>query len=202
MKTTLTLILALLAAPALAASDEDTGSVVSVQNREYRMNHELTVGAGFLPLDAFYKGVTARVGYTYHFNDHFGWQVGRASLSKNISTGLRKQLERDFGLLTTDYSEVEWVVGSDLVWTPLYGKTTFMNMALLYLELYVVAGGSGVKIQSGVQPAVDVGMGLRFFATERVSLRIEGSNHFVMGKKKFNVVDLNVGFAFNFGTLH
>jgi outer membrane beta-barrel protein len=196
---TIALCSVLLAAAAHADSDDSPGRVVSIQNREYRLSHELSIAAGFLPLDAFYKGVTARVGYTYHFGDHFAWQLGRASVSKNTSTGLRKQLERDFGLLTTDFDEVQWIVGSDLVWAPFYGKTTFMNLGLVYLELYFLGGGSGVKVQTGVLPAVSAGMGFRFFATKSLSIRIEGQEHYVFSKKKFSVVDLDVALAVNFG---
>lgn len=190
---------------ASAGPDDSPGRVSVVQNRLYRMKHELTLGGGVLPLDAFYKGVVGKVGYTFHFNDHFGWQVGRMTLSRSIYTNLRRQLERDFGVLTTDFDEVQWLMGSDLIWSPLYGKTTFMNLTLLYLQLFVTAGGSGLSIKTGpntsVQPAFTLGGGLRFFATERFSVRVDVSNHFVMGKKKFNVLDLQAGLAINLGSL-
>src|SRR5882757_5080835 len=94
------LALALLVPLVAAADDENPARVSVVQRRQYTLHHELQVSAGFLPLDAFYKGVTVNVGYTYHFNDHFAWRVLRGSLDKTIDTGLTTQLKQQFGLLT------------------------------------------------------------------------------------------------------
>ena len=44
-------------------------------------------------------------------------------------------------------------------------------------------------------------MGLRFFATNRLSLKIEGSNHVTLSNKGvLNVVDLGASLAINFGS--
>ena len=171
-----------------------------IQKRQYTLRHEIQVSGGFLPLDAFYKGITANVGYTYHFNDHFAWRVGRFAYDKTFDTGLKKQLENQFGVLTTDFPEVQWMAGSDLVWSPFYGKTAFMNAVVLHLALFLLLGADAVKTQTEVLPAVNFGGGIRFFITEWLSLKLEAENHFVVGKKSFNVVDLQVALAVNLGS--
>src|SRR5579872_5200332 len=99
---------------ALAQAEElqNPGSVLAVQERTYRMNHELTLGIGVLPLDAFYKGLTAQVSYTFHFTDTFAWQVGRFTYSYDVDTGLKSQLLTQYGVLPTQFSEVQWIAGS------------------------------------------------------------------------------------------
>ena len=67
--------------------------VLAVQDRTYRMNSELMLGIGVLPLDAFYKGLSGEVSYTYHFSDSFAWQIGRFLYSYNVATGLQNQLD-------------------------------------------------------------------------------------------------------------
>lgn len=190
---------ATLLAPLAALADDEPASYQAIQRRQYQMSHELKLGPGYLPLDAFYKGVTANVGYVYHFNDHFAWQVGRMTLSRSINTGLRKQIERSFGLLTTEFPEVQWIAGSDLLVSPIYGKTALFNSVVVHLQMYLLAGGSGVKTQIEVAPALSVGAGVRFFIAQWISLRLEASNHAVIGTQKFNVVDLQGSVAFNLG---
>ncbi len=184
---------------AFAADDESPARVSVIQRRQYTLRHEISVSGGFLPLDAFYKGVTANVSYTFHFNDHFAWRVARGTYDAVIDTGLKKQLQQQFGVLTTDYPQVQWMAGSDLIWNALYGKTAFMNALVLHLSLYLVLGGDAVKTQTEVLPAVNFGGGIRFFLTEWLSMKVEATNHFVVGKKQFNVVDLQLALAANLG---
>jgi outer membrane beta-barrel protein len=192
-------VLCLPSAAVAADDDESPARVQVVQKRQYSMKHELTVAAGFLPLDAFYKGVTVNLAYTYHFVDAFAWRVARGTLSRNLDTGLRTQLQSAYGVQTTDFPEVAWMLGSDVMWNAFYGKQAFMNLAVLHMALFFVLGGDAVKTQTEVRPAINFGGGLRFFASDWLSIRVEGTNHFVVGKKAFNVVDLQLGLAVNLG---
>lgn len=203
------LIAASIAAPSRAWADEENPAAVQVvQRRQYELRHELTVSAGFLPLDAFYKGVTANVGYTYHFNPHFAWRVARGTFVQSMSTGLRKQVETLYGLQVTDSPEARWIIGSELMWNAFYGKTTFMNLAVLRGSIFFLLGGDLVLAESGTKsgtkslalPAVSVGGGLRVFATTWLSFRLEIINHFVISTPTFNVVDLQLAAAVNLGS--
>jgi len=200
-------LLALLA-PALALAQaeeiENPGTINAVQERKYRLQHELNVGVGVMPLDAFYKGVLGTVGYTYHFSDTFGWQVGRGAYSYNVSTGLRDQLERDFGVVPTALDEVQWMVGSDAVWSPFYGKFSWLNRRVLHFAGYLVAGGTVVKLNRGqvpFRPALNLGVGARLFSTEHVSFRLDVTNNVVFkgGTGILNVPTIQLSLALNFG---
>lgn len=179
---------------------ENPGTVSAVQERNFRMNHELTLGLGVLPLDAFYKGLSVQLGYTYHFNDSFAWQVARGLYSYNLNTGLRNQLERDFAVLPTQFPEVQYMVGSDLVWTPLYGKGAILNRKVAWFEGFVVLGASALRISEvGFRPAVNVGVGARLFTTKYVSFRFDATNNFVVSDRLLNVPTLQLSAALNFG---
>lgn len=193
-------------ARAQAEALENPGAVSAVQERMYRMNHELTLGVGVLPADAFYKGLTAGVGYTYHFSDSFAWQVGRGSYSYNLKTGLREQLERDFGVAPTANAfqdEVQWMVGSDLMWSPFYGKLAFRNSKVLHFEAFLIGGGSVLKLNrtDGFRPAANVGIGLRLFSSNTVSFRLDVTNNIVFAEatRIINVPVFQLSTALNFG---
>ncbi len=184
---------------------ENPGTVSAVQERKYRMQHELSLGVGVLPLDAFYKGLTAQVAYTYHFTDYFAWQVGRGAYSYNVSTGLRQQLERDFSVLPTAFEEVNWMVGSDLVWSPLYGKSSWLNNSVAHFEGWLLLGATVLKLTGGegklggFRPAVNLGIGFRLFMSKHVSLRLDVTNNIVILDRVFNVPTLQLAGALNLG---
>lgn len=193
-------VLVLLAGPRPSLAEEENPAAVQVvQRRQFQLKHELTVSAGFLPLDAFYKAITGNVAYTYHFSQNFAWRIARGTFSQPFSTGLRKQIQEQYKLQVTDFPEVHWMLGSDLVWNALYGKMAFMNSALLHGGLYFFVGGDLVLTQNGAGPGIAAGGGLRLFVTDWLSVRIEALDHFVIAKSPFNVVDLQIAMAVNLG---
>lgn len=178
---------------------ENPGQVSAVQERLYRMNHELNLGVGVLPLDAFYKGVAAQVSYTYHFSDAFSWQVGRGTYSQPFDTGLREQLERDFGVQPTVFEEVRWMAGSDLVWSPFYGKLAVMNAKVLHFSGHLTAGATLLGMNVGLRPGVALGAGLRVYQSRWVSFRLDAVDNIVISDRVFHVPTIFLSTALNFG---
>lgn len=185
---------------------ENPGSVAAIQDRAYRMQHELGLSVGVLPLDAFTKGLYAQVGYTVHFSDTFAWTVGRGAYSYAVNTGLRDQLQRDFGVLPTnaDFDAVQFFVGSDIMWTPLYGKVSVLNRSVLHGELFLLLGGTLFKFTQTFRPGVNLGGGVRLFASQWVSFRLDVTDNIVLpigasAKSIMNVMTLTLTLAINFG---
>nr|WP_236673681.1 outer membrane beta-barrel domain-containing protein [Comamonas sp. JC664] len=164
------------------------------------------LGVGVLPANAYYKGLVGTVGYTYHFNDTFAWQVGRGTYSYNLQTSLRRQLERDFNTspnAAAFQDQVQWMVGSDLIWSPLYGKMAFLNASVLHVEAFLLGGGTVVKLDrdGGFRPGVNVGLGVRLFTGKTLSLRLDVTNNavFTGPSRVIQVPQIQFGTAFNFG---
>lgn len=194
------LVLASTVAVAQTEELENPGRIAAIQERAYRMNHELDVSFLLLPLDAFYKGIAAQVSYTYHFTDSFAWTVGRGGYSYNLNTGLREQLERDFGVQPTTFDEVNYFVGSDVLWKPFYGKSAVLNRWVLHYEAHLIGGGAVLKFtQSGFRPGVNLGAGVRVFQNKWVSYRLDFTNTVVISDKPSNVVTIALSLALNFG---
>ena len=65
----------LAASPAWAQDDLDEEQVAAyaVQSRLFRLGGELRVEAGFLPINAFNKGLTVGGSFTYHFSNSWAW---------------------------------------------------------------------------------------------------------------------------------
>jgi outer membrane beta-barrel protein len=199
------MVVAPLTARAQAEALENPGSVSAIQDRAYRMQHELDLSVGVLPLDAFYKGLYAQVGYTFHFSDDFAWQIGRGAYVYSARTGLREQLERDFGVLPTTFEEVQFFVGSDLMWKPFYGKLAVLNRSVVHGEVFFLLGASLFKFTNSWRPGVNVGGGARVFASKYVSFRLDVTDTIVIptggaGNGLLNVMTMTLSLAINFGS--
>lgn len=192
-------LLASTAAFAQTSELENPGSVAAIQDREFRLSNELNLAVGMLPLDAFTKQVYAQVSYVFHFTDSFAWQVGRGAYGYNWSTGLKAELERQYGVLPTTIDVVQFFVGSDLMFKPFYGKTAVLNKLVLYYEAYLLLGVTVFKYTNAFRPAVNVGGGVRLFQNKYVSYRLEVTDNVVLKEKPEQVLQLNLMLALNFG---
>lgn len=199
--------LCLLACTTALAQTEDLespGTVSAVQDRAYRLQHELDLSVGVLPLDAFYKGLYAQVSYTAHFSDSFAWQVGRAAYSYAAKTGLREQLERDFAVLPTAFEEVQFFFGTDLIWKPFYGKFSVLNKSVVHAEVFLLLGATLFKFTNAFRPGVNFGGGIRIFLSRNVSFRLDVTDNVVIpiggGSTTFsNVMTMTLSLGINFG---
>ncbi|MCA9665869.1 MAG: outer membrane beta-barrel domain-containing protein [Myxococcales bacterium] len=134
--------------------DDDTDSLdeqddlPAVQNRLYRNQHEFSVGAGVLPIDAFYKGFSVSGGYGWHITDLFAVE-GRFYYMFNFKTSLREDLENNFNIPTSRFDELRWYGQLGLLFKPLYGKLSLLNDSLVYGELYFSVHAAVAQMEGG-----------------------------------------------------
>lgn len=79
-----------------------------------------------------------------------------------------------------------WSAMADLEWSPFYGKVSFLN-SILHLDAYAIGGGGVVYSQTsaarnedgspdpsrtGVKPAFDLGVGMRFVAKDFLAVNV------------------------------
>lgn len=205
------LLTILLLSPFLASAQtsdlENPGSVSAIQNRAYSMSFEFDpLVIGTMPLDAFYKSYYLAGAVSVHFTDYLAWQVARGGYSFNVTTGLRDQLERDFAVLPTQFDEINWFVGTDLMLSPFYGKTAVLNTWVIHYEAYFLIGASLFKYSvGGFTPGIHLGGGLRLFQNKYVSYRLDVSDDAVLtgigaGRVKLGqVIQIQLMLALNFG---
>lgn len=204
MKKALWLVICLSSIPAMAQYEDiqNPGTVSAVQERLYRMNHELSFSVGVLPLDAFYKGLMLQVGYTAHFTDTFAWQVGRGFYSINFATGLKNQLITSFGASPVDFDEVQYGVGSDVIWSPIYGKISWLNNSVSHFEIFGILGATVMRLsRAGFRPAINIGIGGRIFTSKVVSFRLDVTDNVVVAPDRafLNVPTISLSGSLNFG---
>jgi outer membrane beta-barrel protein len=181
---------------------DDTGKVEAIQNRLYRMGQEIEVSVGFLPEDAFYKGIAAEGSYTLHFSDFIGWEIVRAGYSFNYDTSLKSQL-LSLGAQPTAFPETQLFLTSSIIWSPMYFKAALFNSSVVHGEFYGLLGGGAFEQANGQSkdwvPSADIGLGGRIFLSQVISLRLEVRENLLISSSLTSVIDINLGLSFNFG---
>ncbi|MBW1810490.1 MAG: outer membrane beta-barrel domain-containing protein [Deltaproteobacteria bacterium] len=194
-------LIALQAPSALALeADLDQGKVFAIQNRDYRMNHEFSVSMAFLPLDAFYKFFAISGHYVLHFNDLWAWEAIHFSFAKylDIDTGLKKQMNDDWDVSATDTPKIDYFIDTNLMIKPMYGKVALFDNWVIYVETYFLIGIGAEKFQTAWFPAANLGVGLRIFITDTISLKLEAREYLYLEEGGVDsTLYLGLGFCYN-----
>jgi outer membrane beta-barrel protein len=184
----------LFATPALGQEEEESAQAyesMAVQNRLYSQTGEFSAFVGMLPLDAFTKGLTLSGAYTQHFSDLIGWEIVHAFYSFHLHTGLWDDLEV-YDLKPTPFEVLEnTLLTTNLVLTPIYWKGSWLNNSLLHGEMMIFAGGGYGWFTRSKRVAVDLGLGVRFYASRVFSFRLEVRHHIFFNSSIFEELDLH-----------
>ncbi|MEL7368142.1 MAG: outer membrane beta-barrel domain-containing protein [Myxococcota bacterium] len=190
-------------ARAQAQLDElNSGRVVSVQDRPYRMVHEFTASVGVLPVDAFYTGLSLGGSYTLHFNDLIAWEAISFHYSGNVDSGLESELADRWSVLPDGEPELEYLAGTNAIFTPLIGKFSFFNDSIVHVATFLSLGGGLAKFNDGFRPMGSIGPGIRLFFGDVVSTRLDLRN--IIAADAPDGIDyilhVTLSVSFNFGS--
>jgi outer membrane beta-barrel protein len=201
MKLAVSLLAIALLSPLAAAAEEsqEAGRLVAIQQRKFRMAHELEIGGMFEPLDAFSKGIGAEGAYVLHLDDTWSWEVVRAGYVARIDTSLRTQLLRDFGVDPTAFESLQYYASSSAIFAPLYGKFALRNASLVHLEMFLTAGGAFGHFTTLYAAGPELGVGARLFLSQTMSVRLDARDAFFIARKKENVLFFSLGLSINLG---
>ncbi|HKD40663.1 MAG TPA: outer membrane beta-barrel domain-containing protein [Myxococcaceae bacterium] len=154
--------------------------VKSVQRKVYLKKHrfELAPSVSTSVNDPYYSKYALNIRGAYYLADtlalagRFSWMgVFGSSVypSDDARTAKRDFQSRIF------YSVPQWSTMGDVEWSPLYGKVAIFN-SILHIDAYIL-GGAGVvqtdtSAQRGLNPAVDLGVGMRFVAKDFLAVNV------------------------------
>ena len=164
--------------------EQDTEEkVFAVQNRVFHKNHEIALSIGYIPDDEFFMVYPVSVGYTYHLNDKFSWEVGRLQYFLNKDRGLKQTLQDPpFNAQAEFFNEPKYMLNTHLIFRPLYGKSAVLNKRVVNHETYLFAGpgltGYERTFSTGETETEDVinlsfGAGFKYFLNEQWCLNVE-----------------------------
>jgi outer membrane beta-barrel protein len=186
--------------PSPCLADDDSGRLVAIQQRKFRMAHELELAVSFTPLDAFDKGLGGEAAYTLHFTDALGWEILRFGYFGQLGTGLREQLLQEFGVVPTQFETLQYYASSAFEWSPAYGKLAWNNAAITHVEMFLTVGAAAGWFSSSIGFGPEAGLGLRIFINSILSWRLEVRDAYFFERNSENVVFLSTGLSFNLGS--
>jgi outer membrane beta-barrel protein len=179
-----------LASSTALAKDEgksysDKSSYGKIQQRLYTLDHELSFGWAFLPLDPYYKGYGADLTYTIHLNEIWALELFRIGFAYNVDSSLKTKLVEQIPDVSPDeFPAVVLYENTNLVLKLLYGKQSFFNRAVLHFEIFATAGFS-LLVRNPYQVwemdmdnmlyeiGVNGGFGFRFWLNPDWSIRVD-----------------------------
>ena len=188
-------------APARADISEQGGELYSIEKRDIMGSHELVLSLGTLPMDAFAKGFTLQGSYSYHFSQLIGWEIIGGMWSFNFGTGLKEELKDRFDVQPTEVGELKWIINSNFIFKPLYGKFALTNDKLFTGEMFFVAGYALGGFTAAFPSGFDVGLALRMYLGRYFSIRLDVREYFFL--PGFSSIDdqlfVSLGLALTFG---
>ena len=91
-----------------------------------------------------------------------------------------------------------------VTFAPIYGKINFLDLGIVYSDIYTNLGGGVIGTSQGSKPAAVVGFGQRFYFAKNYNFRIDATNHIFseerenLGEKKKaikNAWSVTLGFS-------
>ena len=183
--------------------DEEQVATYAVQTRLFRLGGELNVAAGFLPINAFNKGLTIGGAFTYHFSNAWAWEViNGAYVYKQLDTGLKKELLENFDVQPTEIAAMDMLLSTSLVLKPFYGKLAVWNRRLIHVDVSVPIGGALARYTNPMTylPGPLLGVIVRVFLSPNTSLRIDARDHVLFNHwNRRNELHVSLGLSYAWG---
>lgn len=170
------------AAQAICQDSDQQEIVHAIQERIYQKNHEFGIAAGYIPDENFYEAFPVGAYYMFTFNELFAWEVARAQWIFTSDKDVKNDLENDFGVRPSEFSEPQYSIYSHAVFTPFYGKDAVLNRGIVNRETYFLLGGGIVNYDnkenfkdssSETASSLSFGVGQKFFIKENYALNLE-----------------------------
>ena len=161
-----------LAVNAVSQDSDQKEKVYAIQERIYQKSHEFGITAGYIPDENYYEAFP--VG-----------EVARAQWIFTHEKDLKKDLEHEFGVRPSEFSEPQYSIYSHAVFTPFYGKDAVLNRGIVNRETYFLLGGGIVNYNnkksfenssSETAPSLSFGVGQKFFIKDNYALNLELRN--------------------------
>ncbi|MEE8409127.1 MAG: outer membrane beta-barrel domain-containing protein [Myxococcota bacterium] len=141
---------------------------------------ELAAFTGLSVNDAYFQHLTGNASVIYYLHDSFGIGIGADYLyahlrSENVTVVRQSMISVPAPLV---FGFPRLLAHVDSYWVPVYGKVSLFGASIIHFELYATAGlGVAFRGKGRTVPAVNAGVGQRFFLGDWLGLRFELRDH-------------------------
>ncbi|WP_075188061.1 outer membrane beta-barrel domain-containing protein [Teredinibacter haidensis] len=184
----------------------DVPEVTIIQERIFDKKNEVGLSLGYLPDDNFYEAFPVTINYIHHFDEHYAWEVIRASYMLNNERDIKRDLEENFGVTPSTFDEFVSHIETSFIVKPTYGKDSLWNKLILNHEGYF-SFGAGVATyekkfsydspQQESALTVSVGIGRKYFFNRSVNISLD-LKEIVVFKEDTTESSVYMGVGFNY----
>lgn len=140
------------------------------------------VGLSNVVNDPWFFGVGATLKGAYHLNEKWGLE-GVASFISNSERQAAKDLNSQHDVAPTEFIQISGYYGLHLMWTPIYGKTTWFNQRIVPFDMYFTGGLGSSTVDTGSGGSTfHLGTGQLYALTKSMGFRWDLSWNFVQAK--------------------
>jgi outer membrane beta-barrel protein len=182
--------------------------IVALQTRDNYLNKGFTFSIGYLPSDAFNKGLIFGGSYTHFFTDYFAWEIVNGQYAINFETSLKDDLINNFPLEIENVGfdgrldHVQYYATSNVLYTPFFTKSLLFDDAIVLGEMSFLFGGGVVRFEkTGIKPLIDTGLYLRYFLGQSSSLKFDFRVNFYHDQERGlgNFLSFIIGYSMQLG---
>ena len=130
---------------------------------------ELGLGGTFSLNNPFFNNLGLQLRAGYYFTTKIGFELIYMSLNSNEKDATRGLRNRD--VKTTSLVTPASFVGGALKWSPIYGKMSLVNMAVVPFDIYFSAGAGMTDTGVSQSPTFHLGTGQIFALSKAMSFR-------------------------------
>lgn len=198
------------------AQDEYEKSIEAIVRQKHFFKagrFELGGTGGVMPYDSLINHYMLGGRLTWHFADHYGWEMVDVQLGIAQVTNFTTGLVQDKGISNLQTVKLKNMVGTNFLLSPVYGKIRFFGRQVLYFDIYVAAGGglantdvllfsspgigqAGVEsvVKSGWDPMFNFGFGIKVFLNDAMGLSID-MRDYVVASQVYGKTSLKSNFS-------
>lgn len=118
-----------------------------VRHKEfYKADHlEATFMAGVMPYSSIINHYMLGGRLTYHFSDHFAWEIADLQFAIPSVTSYTTNLVSTNGISNLQSQEYHFLGATNFLLSPFYGKIRLWGAEVLHFDTYLVAGGGAAR---------------------------------------------------------
>jgi outer membrane beta-barrel protein len=127
--------------------------------------------------DPFYQHFIVGGSVGYHLVDSLALEARGGAVIGTIKQNTLTIARQQAGAVIENPPEFKGHADLDLTWAPFYGKISVLGEAIVHFDTYLTAGPGIFVTDLGVAPAVNFGLGQRYFLTDWLVARFEVRNY-------------------------
>jgi outer membrane beta-barrel protein len=156
-----------------------------VMNKLHLNKNDLSVFAGYFPMNSFAKYYMIGGAYTRYFGDTHGWEVLNAQMASEQRTSLKSDLLNPANgytnisngtarpILAKDFATLQYLLSTSYVYSPFYMKSLFFNSSQVAMKLSFLLGAGMAQFQTVSATTVNAAVLQKFIFASGNALSFE-----------------------------